>query len=117
MQNAGKDDQHLQALRLAALIQKGKEKLVQWDERILCSALKLSTDAIVVLPMPGRHHHITVALARSLMPGERYHDAEQGFFTSLGRFVGREMAMQIARRADQVISDTKNSRLFSEDLW
>ena len=90
---------------------------MQWDERILCSALKLSTNAIVVLPMPDRHHHILVVLARSMMPGERYHEAEQGFFTSLGRFVDREMAMQIARRADQVITNTQNKKLFSEDLW
>lgn len=117
MQFATVNDQHLQALRLAALIETGKDKLVQFEERILCAAITLPSEGVVMLPSPARHHEILMVLARAGIPGSVYHQSTQGFFTSMGRFVDREMAMRIARRAQQVISDTQNIRLFSEDVW
>ena len=45
---------------------------------------------------------------------------EQGFLTSKNRFVGREEAMQIALRQNQVLKTKEawtNVRLFSEDLY
>lgn len=39
----------------------------------------------------------------------------QGFFTSLGRFVDRDEAYEIARNAGQV--DFEKRQLFSEDLY
>jgi hypothetical protein len=39
----------------------------------------------------------------------------QGFYTSKGRFVGREEAAKIAYAAGQIFSPT--NRLFSEDLY
>jgi hypothetical protein len=116
MQLASRHDVHLQALWLAARIEKAKEQLM-WDERIVSAAVKLPVGTIVTLPMPARHHDILLSMSRSKIPGETYHQGTQGFFTSLGRFVDREKAMEIARKAGQVVSDTQNKRLFSEDLW
>lgn len=44
---------------------------------------------------------------------------EQGFLTSLNRFVSREEALEIALRENQVIdhSQIRGNRLFSEDLY
>lgn len=44
---------------------------------------------------------------------------EQGFLTSLNRFVGREEALEIALREKQVkdIHEIRGQRLFSEDLY
>lgn len=44
-------------------------------------------------------------------------ESEQGFYTNLGRFVGREEAMLIAREAGQVISNSTFDELYSEDLY
>ena len=41
---------------------------------------------------------------------------KQGFYTSYGRFVNREEALQIAKDAGQ-IQETDDNRLFSEDLY
>lgn len=41
---------------------------------------------------------------------------QQGFYTSFGRFVNREEALQIAKEAGQV-EETLSNRLFSEDLY
>ena len=43
------------------------------------------------------------------------HMEAQGFYTSKGRFVGREEAAKIAYAAGQISSPT--NRLFSEDLY
>ncbi len=117
MQCASKHDVHLQALRLSALIHKATEQMTQWEERIISAAVKLPSGGVFTLPMPARHHDLIMHMARSKIPGDVYHQSTQGFFTSLGRFVDREMGMSIARRANQVISNTQNKRLFSEDLW
>ncbi len=117
MQFASKDDQHLQALRLAALIEQGKRTMSTWEERIVSAAVKISDQGIFTMPMPARHHHLMMEMLRAGIPNSVRHAGTQGFFTSLGRFVDREMAMTIARRAGQIISNTTNKRLFSEDLW
>lgn len=46
-------------------------------------------------------------------------EVEQGFLTSKNRFVGREEALEIALRENQVIdlSDVRGDRLFSENLY
>ena len=41
---------------------------------------------------------------------------KQGFYTSYGRFVNREEALQIAKDAGQ-IKETDSNQLFSEDLY
>jgi hypothetical protein len=46
-------------------------------------------------------------------------DHEQGFLTSLNRFVGREEALEIALKENQVkdLREIRGNRLFSEDLY
>lgn len=44
-------------------------------------------------------------------------ESEQGFVTNKNRFVNRSEAMDIARAANQVISDTTFPELYSEDLY
>lgn len=46
-------------------------------------------------------------------------DHEQGFLTSLNRFVGREEALEIAMRENQIkdLGEIRGNRLFSEDLY
>lgn len=53
----------------------------------------------------------TVGLRQSLGINEK----EQGFLTSLNRFVGREEAALIALQSGQITEERKT--LFSEDLW
>lgn len=69
---------------------------------------------IYTMPAPKRHHDIL-----HHMPGDSL-EAEQGFITSEGKFVGRKAALVIAAWAKQVNEkDTINpgAGLFSEDLW
>lgn len=54
--------------------------------------------------------------------GLRVSGRHQGFMTSRGRYVGRDVAMQIALAAGQVDPNNRKSgsssgHLFSEDLW
>lgn len=44
-------------------------------------------------------------------------ESEQGFVTNKNRFVNRSEAMDIARNANQIISDTTFRELYSEDLY
>jgi hypothetical protein len=46
-------------------------------------------------------------------------ESEQGFLTSLNRFVGREEGLEIAMRENQVkdLREIRGNRLFSEDLY
>jgi predicted methyltransferase len=41
----------------------------------------------------------------------------QGFVTTEDQFVTRQEAMKIARAANQIISDTNLSELYSEDIY
>lgn len=62
------------------------------------------------LPPPARHHDLLWGLGR--IPPE-----DQGFITSLGRFVQREAALQIAFTARQLTKAHAPPKLYSEDLW
>jgi hypothetical protein len=42
---------------------------------------------------------------------------DQGFFTSKGRFVSREVAAKIAKKAKQIDARRKCPILISEDIW
>lgn len=96
------------------------------QEYILCAAIKRKKpikldsynyqtnghiDDIYSIEIGRRHNDI---LARF---GELYLDVhKQGFYTSYGRFVDREEALLIAKRAGQVKEDFAK-KLFSEDLY
>ncbi len=42
---------------------------------------------------------------------------EQGFLTSVGRFVNRIEALYVAKRAGQIVKGHWPPYLYSEDLW
>lgn len=85
-------------------------------ERIVAAAVKYG-DLIVIAPRPGRHHHVLngmYALGDNPIAGPE----DQGFLTSEGRFVSREVAVHIATDADQIVKKHGHpGLLFSEDLW
>ena len=49
--------------------------------------------------------------------GIRIPDAEQGFLTSLGRWVDRTEAMAVATKAGQITDPPDRTELYSEDIW
>ena len=61
---------------------------------------------------PGRHRQVF-----DTMPAHDLDRAEQGFLTSIGRFVGREEAGHIALATGQIAALKWPPRLFTEDLW
>lgn len=75
------------------------------------------------LPPPNRH--ADVMRASGIRYGKyRIFNGEQGFMTSYDRFVDREAAHKIAKKAGQLIVrrdghlyDRDGAQLFSEDLW
>jgi hypothetical protein len=69
-----------------------------------------------MVPRPGRHHDVIRAMANVGFPTPI--TGEQGFVTDIGRFVDRERAAVLAKRAQQIIKKTGPSDiLFSEDVW
>lgn len=86
------------------------------DERIV-SAACFYKGAIISVSCPARHRDVLdAAIAMGLDPNAvGYH---QGFATSTGRFVLRDEALAIAKRADQFVRKPDSaSNLFSEDVW
>lgn len=94
------------------------------DEWILCSAIKRrerrvvdgnpyweGTNDILDIELGMRHHDIFRRFGEEVDE----HMEAQGFYTSKGRFVGREEAAKIAYAAGQIFTPT--NRLFSEDLY
>ena len=98
------------------------------QEYILCAAIKRKTpidvkiknyktntlkdDDIYSIEIGRRHNDIIARFGKSQLDV-----IKQGFYTSWGRFVSREEALQIAKEAGQVSEDIDDSRLFSEDLY
>lgn len=97
------------------------------QEYILCAAIKRKTpigvksknyktntledDDIYSIEIGRRHNDILARFGKDVLCV-----IQQGFYTSWGRFVDREEALQIAKEVGQV-GETNNSRLFSEDLY
>ena len=98
------------------------------QEYILCAAIKRKTpidvkiknyktntlkdDDIYSIEIGRRHNDILARFGKSQLDV-----IKQGFYTSWGRFVSREEALQIAKEDGQVSEDIDDSRLFSEDLY
>ena len=76
---------------------------------------------IFSLPAPARHHTILNSLSVVLgISSENIHAANQGFVTSLGRFVNRTEAYYLAQRRGQILAHVpprSAPELFSEDIW
>jgi hypothetical protein len=87
-------------------------------ELIISAAIQLPNGVIASLPQPLRHHDVIHALHRIGVPDQG--PLNQGFITSRGRYVGREEAVWVAIRAEQIILPKRThpqTQLFSEDLW
>lgn len=85
--------------------------------KIVAAALK-KHGITYTMPVPARHHTILHTMHQRI-PNIQLHDADQGFLTSEGNFVGREMAKTIAKAAGQLENDIRpyDAELYSEDLW
>jgi hypothetical protein len=106
-------------------------------ERIICAAVWYKDLNGVVPDIPKESYLPRNVDSGIVFAGHRHHqciytkctltglrDSEsgesvQGFLTSMNRFVGREEALEIALRENQVIdlNNIRGSRLFSEDLY
>lgn len=71
---------------------------------------------IYSMPRPARHHNVLHAMIAS---GVDDRGSEQGFVTTLSRFVRRKPALRIADKAGQLKSEptAPYHGLFSEDVW
>lgn len=102
------------------------------NEWILCSAIHYDDGEINTrrtcknYPKTGivicgyRHPDIISILPtnNSLRNDGKEYKCTQGFITSKGRFVDREEAYLIAKKADQLLNDFEGkSKLFSEDIY
>jgi len=68
------------------------------------------------LPKPNRHHHV-LGLIHKETKKEVFAE-EEGFITSLGRYVNRKEAYRIAKAANQFLPRHFNSgELYSECVW
>jgi len=95
------------------------------SETIVAAAIKVGA-LICSVERPGRHHDVFNAMLRAGFVN-RIGPEQQGFITSHGRFVGRELGRQIAEGADQIIAGrigpdgvpykAQHPQLFSEDVW
>lgn len=97
------------------------------QEYILCAAIKRKKpikldsynyqtnnrhiDDIYSIEIGRRHNDILARFGKSYLDIHK-----QGFYTSYGRFIDREEALLIAKKAGQVKEDF-NKKLFSEDLY
>lgn len=88
------------------------------NEYILCAAIKLSVKenepSVIV---GGYRHKDCIESAIRLGYTHYISQNEQGFITSTGRFVDRKEAKNIARTAKQLIRDSNNEKLMSEDIY
>ena len=103
------------------------QKFAHKKEYILCAAIRrkipinvmsknyknytLEDDDIYSIEIGRRHNDILARFGKANLDV-----IKQGFYTSYGRFVSREAALQIAKDAGQ-IQETVSNRLFSEDLY
>lgn len=93
--------------------------MLSMSEKIVAAACK-RWNLIFSLPRPARHHNVLWAMDADGYDPDEMAQAEQGFTTSEGRFVGREEALLLAIENGQVPPDVAKNRskqLFSEDLW
>ena len=105
------------------------------EEYILCAANYYNDEKIYVhncknidigFVICGHRHHNCIFIFSEMVgfpyteEGHKLQNTEvQGFLTSKNRFVGREEALIIALRENQIIdlSQVRGDRLYSEDLY
>lgn len=85
------------------------------------AAIRHVSGKVWSVPRPLRHHHIFPHICESMgIPTVGGKDFCQGFMTSDGVFVTRDIAERIARRAGQIKGEDQKiigGVLTSEDLW
>jgi hypothetical protein len=91
------------------------------SERIVAAAIQYDGLVFSMAP-PARHCHVMRGMhAVGLMKDVTVDMLrEQGFLTSLGRYVSREEGADLALAAGQLVGRTKTGgerTLYSEDLW
>lgn len=69
---------------------------------------------VISMPRPARHADIIKRLPKKL---SAVRPSDQGFLTDAGNFVGRDVGLDLARQAKQLLKPTTHRELFSEDLW
>jgi hypothetical protein len=90
---------------------------VRVKEEIECAAAKHPILGVFQLPRPYRHHNIVHMMSKLAVPP---HDSEQGFVTTHGRFVSREIGWKVAKEAGQLLKRAPTGNegvLYSEDMW
>jgi hypothetical protein len=86
-------------------------------ERIVAAAI-FYNGVVYSVPAPGRHHDLIRIMKVQGLPDQLLDLRNQGFLTSMGRFVDRYEAAKIARAAGQIIREpTPPDMLTSEDVW
>ncbi|MHB8871643.1 MAG: hypothetical protein ACYC5G_04275 [Candidatus Doudnabacteria bacterium] len=67
----------------------------------------------------GRRHHNCIMTAIEFGKSAKQYPTEEGFITSKDKFVNREVALEIAKRANQILdlSKVRGNVLYSEDLY
>jgi hypothetical protein len=90
------------------------------EETIAQAAIRFE-GKVYTLPRPARHADLFMANVNKSFGGvlvSGLAGGEQGFTTNTGRFVDRQEAVEIARKAGQISKKHGNdSMLFSEDVW
>lgn len=71
------------------------------------------------LPKPYRHHDLLDIMYKERGEVEQVAADEEGFYTSLGRYVNREEGLVIAKQANQILAERHNhpTELYSESVW
>jgi hypothetical protein len=86
-------------------------------ERLVAVAIRYG-GTVYRWPTEGRHGWVIEQMIRDGLPREAVFAQNQGFVTSTGRFVTRQEAVEIARKARQLRREIGRARtLFSEDCW
>lgn len=83
-------------------------------EKIVAAAIAWK-GLVISKPRPARHHDVLNAAheATGLVTLD-----QQGFLTSDGDFVSREVALEMAKAAGQIVKKHGSLReLYSEDVW
>lgn len=95
-------------------------------EYILCAAIHYTdeptpdhcVDNVEGLVLCGHRHPQIIGQYKKLTGKDtKLPQAVQGFLTSKNRFATREAAVEIARNAAQIDSNTTKPKLYSEDLY
>lgn len=89
--------------------------MIEPNNKIVGVAVKYNGQ-IYSLPEPNRHHHVL------RMIGGIYGPHEEGFILDGGAFIGRGLAMQLAKGNGQLkrregVQYYQGPDLYSEDLW